>query len=99
MLTRDDFYKFIYFDYGEADYGSHKGMRYRVGVEPLKKLFGKKPEDKEGTVIRAYAWREPWNFSTATDKEFADFEYSEEGVCAAIDWLNEEWKKFFGDAK
>ena len=95
MLTREDFYKFTYFDYGEADYGSYKGMRYRLGVEPLKKLFGKKPEDKEGTVIRAYAWAEPWNYSTAKDKTFEDFEYSEEGVNKAIEWLNGEWKRRF----
>ena len=96
MIERSDFYKFTYFDYGEADYGSYKGLRYRLGAEPLVRLFGKKPEEKEGTKLRAYAWREPSNFATAADKEFADFDYSEEGVNDAVAWLNEEWNKLCG---
>ena len=95
MLERNDFYKFTFFDYGEADYGSYKGMRYRVAVEPLKKLFGKKPEDKAEAKIRAYAWNEPLDYFKAEDKTFADFEYSEDGVKDAIAWLNDEWFRRF----
>lgn len=91
MLERGDFYKFTFFGYGEADYGSYKGMRYRLGVEPLKKI--KKPEDREAAKIRAYAWKEPFSFAKTEEKEFADFEYSEEGVVAAVEWLNAEWEK------
>lgn len=96
MLERKDFYKFIYFEYGEADYGSYKGMRYRVGAQPLKKLFGKKPEEREGAKIRAYAWKEPFSFATEEDKDYEDFDFSDEGVDEAIKWLNAEWEKFFG---
>lgn len=94
MLERGDFYNLVHFEYGEPDYGSYKGMRYRIALEPLVKLFGMKPADKpEKIMLRAYAWREPWSYTVAQDKEYMDFEYTEEGINGAIAWLNEEWEK------
>lgn len=88
-LNRSDIHHFTYFLYGEAYYGSYKGMRYRIGAEPLDHLFYKPQDVRDAHQIRAYAWKEPNNFNTAPDKEFADFPFSEEGVVAAVDWLNE----------
>lgn len=92
MLKREDFYNIVHFEYGMPDYGSYKGMRYRIALEPLTKLFGMKAKDRpEDIKIRAYAWREPWNFDVAEDKVFEDFDYTEEGINQAVSWLNEQW--------
>lgn len=97
MLERKDFYNMVHFEYGVADYGSYKGLRYRIAVEPFVKLFGMKPDQRpENLKLRAYAWSEPWNFETTESKESADFDYSEEGINEAIAWLNEQWKKITG---
>lgn len=77
-------------------YGSHKGLRYRLGTEPLDNIFFKKPEEREGYILKAYAWKEPDNFNTAREKESADFPLSEEGICEAIAWLNEKYDGWFG---
>ncbi len=87
-VKREDIHHFNYFLYGEAFYGSKEGIRYRIGIEPLENVFFKKPEEREGHKIRAYVWKEPDNFATAKDKLSMDFDFSEEGVCAAIDWIN-----------
>ncbi len=92
-IERSDIHHFTYFLYGEAFYGSHKGLRYRIGIEPLDNVFYKKPEEREGYLIRAYAWPEPFNFNTSKDKVFKDFPFSEEGVCEAVDWLNEQYNE------
>lgn len=94
MLERKDFYNMVHFEYGVPDYGSYKGMRYRIAVEPLVKLFGMKPDQRpEKLMLRAYAWPEPWNFDVTENKDYEDFEYSEEGMNQAIAWFNKEWEK------
>lgn len=92
MIQRSDIHHFQYFDYGEAFYGSKDGLRYRIGIEPLENVFYKKPEEKAQHKIRAYAWSEPDNFSTAENKVSADFEYSEDGVIAAVEWINGQYE-------
>ena len=87
-VKREDIHHFNYFLYGEAFYGSSDGIRYRIGIEPLENVFFKKPEEREGHMIRAYVWHEPDNFSTAADKEYRDFEFSENGVNSAVEWIN-----------
>ena len=89
-VKREDIHHFTYFLYGEAFYGSSEGIRYRIGIEPLENVFFKKPEEREGHKIRAYVWSEPDNFATAKDKRSEDFDFSEEGVLAAVDWINSE---------
>ena len=69
-------------------------MRYRLGTEPLDNIFFKKPEEREGYFLRAYAWKEPDSFNTAKEKESADFALSEEGICEAIAWLNAKYDEY-----
>ena len=49
-IERNDIHHFNYFLYGEAFYGSYKGLRYRLGTEPLDNIFFKKPEEREGYI-------------------------------------------------
>ncbi|MCQ2520482.1 MAG: hypothetical protein MJ107_08125 [Lachnospiraceae bacterium] len=95
-IERSDIHHFVYFLYGEAFYGSYKGMRYRLACEPLEHLFFVKPDERGPHNIRAYAWKEPLSFAKAEDKVFADFDYTEEGVVEAVKWLNEKWSEITG---
>lgn len=93
-IVRTDIFSFRYFDYGEAFHGSYRGMRYRIGREPLEKVFGKSEEEKAQGNIRVYVWPEPFSFDKTSDEKkiFSDFEYSDEGVEAAIEFLNSTWE-------
>lgn len=73
--------------------GSYLGMRYllqkaEVVVEEAK---GEEPEKTE-QVIRAVIWPEPFNFEVTPDekKHSRDFPFTQDGLWAAVDWLNEE---------
>ena len=101
-IERDDIHTIKYFDYGEAFYGSYMGMRYRVALEPLDFILYKSKEDKEKYQIRAYAWKEPFSFNEVnTDPEkkeeggltYSDFDFTEEGICDSIKWLNEKYRE------
>jgi len=60
--------------------GSYRGMRYILMHE----------EDR----IRAVVWPQPMSYalSAEEDRLTADFDFSEEGRLAAIDWLNETYE-------
>ena len=88
-VKREDIHNFKYFEYGEAFYGSDKGLRYRIGIEPLENVFYASKEDKEKHTIKAYVWSEPFNFSVTKDKLSKEFSFSEEGVAEAVAWINE----------
>lgn len=57
--------------------GSDTGVRYML--------------QKEEDALTAYIWPEPFCFEATPDekKGSKQFEFSEEGLCEAIDWLNE----------
>jgi hypothetical protein len=67
--------------------GSDKGIRYMLSME-------KNEEDKE--VFVAYIWPEPFSFECTEDekKGSATFEFSEEGMCKAVEWLNENHDQY-----
>lgn len=92
-IERGDIHKFSYFHYGEAFYGSYRGMRYRIGIEPMENVFFLPQEEKEQHKLKAYAWAEPYGFAATEDKLSEEFPYSEEGVQAAVAWLNEQYLK------
>lgn len=70
--------------------GSDKGIRYMIQKETI----GEEPETR--TVLKAYIWPEPFCFEVTPDEEKGSeqFDFSEEGLCAAIDWLNENHDKY-----
>lgn len=68
--------------------GSDNGIRYMIQKETLQ---DEKSEDGEGkTVLTAYIWPEPFCFEATPEekKGSKQFEFSEEGLCEAIEWLN-----------
>ena len=83
MIRRNDILS-IPFLKKSAFTGSYQGMRYR-----LEKISGETDE-----CLAVCIWPGPYSYNATPEeqKESADFDFSEEGVCAAVDWLNEQWK-------
>ena len=95
---RKDLYGILYYLYGEANYGSYQGMRFRVARDPLEHVFYV-PADKRGpAVLRAEYWTGPMNWAStpAEEKTAKDFEFSAEGLDQVSDWLHGEHERLFG---
>lgn len=64
----------------------------------------KMEKGEEKNTLAAICWPEPYSFDAtkAEDKVSEEFEFSEEGIQEAVDWLNEIWvqkKEMFSEAK
>lgn len=68
--------------------GSDTGIRYMVKKEKTK---SSEEDGEEKEMLRAYIWPEPFCFEVTQEelKHFQDFPFSEEGLCQAIEWINE----------
>ena len=65
--------------------GSYQGMRYRIA----------KVTEDEKDVLRAFTYPEPFSFEKTADelKTHADFEFSDEGLDKACEWLNTQYEE------
>ena len=82
MLTRDNVLSLNFMN--KEDFtGSYKGMRFLLKQESLE-------EEKKLCV---YVWSEPLGFdATPVDKKMKNlFEFSDDGIDAAIKWMNEKY--------
>lgn len=89
MIDKDYFMPLAFFK-KEVFTGSEKGMRFLI----------RKADDKLEGII----WPEPYSFAATQEdlKSKAEFEFSQDGVGLAVDWLNaqyeenqERWEKSF----
>ena len=83
MLSREDFLS-LNFVKKEDFTGSHRGMRFMLHQETV-------DEEKK---LKVYIWSEPFGFEATPDEEKISelFEFSEEGLSQAIDWMNENYE-------
>lgn len=84
MLTRADFLSLNFVK--KEDYaGSYQGLRYMLHQEDV--------EDEK--KLRAYIWPEPFCFeATEDEKKLSElFEFSEDGLAKAIDWMNAHYEQ------
>ena len=85
------FFNLMHYEYGEAFFGSYKGMRYRLAREPLENVKFV-PLDKRGpATLMATVWPEPYSYG-ATDKNLMtseNFEISQESNEFAVDRIHE----------
>lgn len=67
--------------------GSNQGMNFML----------KKESDDSGDKLRALAWPGPFIYSLTPEekKEFCDFDFSQEGLKSAVQWLNEYYETVF----
>jgi hypothetical protein len=88
------FFNLMHYEYGEAFFGSYKGMRYRLAREPLENVKFT-PIDKRGpATLMATVWPEPYSYGM-TDKSLMvteHFEVSQEGLESAVKWFNEQYE-------
>ena len=84
MIDEKEILPFNFFSYGGVYSGDHNGMRYMI------KRTGKKPD----FTLNALVWRGPYASSAvnADDITKKEFEYSEEGRTAAIEWIQKNRK-------
>ena len=93
MIDEREIMPYNFFCYGGVYSGDHNGMRYVI----------RRQGDKPDFILTATVWRGPYCYDAVeqTEKTVQEFEYSEEGRLAAIDWLKvqyEERKAFWDEA-
>lgn len=94
-IDKSIFFNFMHYEYGEAYFGSHKGMRFRLARDPLENVKFTPPDKRGPATLMATVWPEPYSYA-CTDKSLMTsehFEVSEEGFAAAIEWINEQYSK------
>ena len=71
--------------------GSARGMRYRM----------EKGEADGEEALVVTVWPEPYGFDATPEeqKTRAQFAFSEEGIEAGVQWLNEMWALKFGSGE
>lgn len=87
------FFPLSHYEYGEAFFGSYKGMRYRLAREPLENVKFT-PLDKRGpATLMATVWPEPNSYAHTDDslKTTENFEVSQEGLEKAVQWINDQY--------
>lgn len=79
MLKREDILSLGYLK-KTAFSGSSEGMRFLL----------KKETKEEDTILRVYAWPEPFSFDHTPTEQILSCEkaFSEDGICDAVLWLN-----------
>ncbi|MCR5785598.1 MAG: GNAT family acetyltransferase [Eubacterium sp.] len=85
-IESNDVFSFNYYTYKEPFTGSFNGMRYKISRE----------EKEEGEAFfKVITWPEPYCESATPDelKEYAEFDFDENGKEEAVDYLNDVWER------
>ena len=66
--------------------GSLRGMRYRMEMI--------NEGEEETPRLRTAVWPEPYSFDATSEEEkrCETFDFSEEGICEGVKWLNEQYE-------
>lgn len=86
MIQRNALYHIPY--YNKAAFtGSYQGMHYK-----LEKIKG---NEDTGDTLKATVWPGPFCCDATPDekKEAESFDFSEDGITAACDWLNQKYQE------
>lgn len=86
MIRENDVFNINYYK-KEIFHGSYKKMRYRIAK--------KEEEDKKN--LQVTIWPGPYNYDTTAEevKQRAEFAYSNDGLKAAVAYLNEQYEATF----
>jgi hypothetical protein len=91
MITENEIYSLIHYEYGLPYSGEYKGMRYRIARTPMERVFGKK--DKGEATLEAVVWKGPFSYdATKEEKISVEFPFTEEGRIQVVKWLNEQYE-------
>ena len=97
-ITRASLWGLNHYAYGEAYFGSHMGMRFRVARQPLENVsFRSREEQAKDASLSVSVWPEPYAFAKTPKEEITEqtFPFSEEGMEDAVQWLNEQYHTRF----
>ena len=88
------FFNLSHYEYGEAFFGSYKGMRYRLAREPLENVKFVPVDQRGPATLMATVWPEPNSYAHTDDslKTSENFEVSQEGLEKAVQWFNEQYE-------
>ena len=89
------FFNLMHYEYGEAFFGSYKGMRYRLAREPLENVKFVPVDQRGPASLLATVWPEPYSYAQ-TDKALMtseEFEVSQEGLEQAVAWFNKQYEE------
>ena len=93
-IELNTFFNLMHYEYGEAFFGSYKGMRYRLAREPLENVKFVPLDKRCPATLMATVWPEPYSYGM-TDKKLMtseSFEVSQEGFEAAVKWINDQYE-------
>ena len=87
------FFPLSHYEYGEAYFGSYKGMRYRLAREPLENVKFTHLDKRGPATLMATVWPEPNSYAHTDDslKTTENFEVSQEGLEKAVQWINDQY--------
>ena len=67
-IEKKEFFNLMHYEYGEAYFGSYKGMRYRLAREPLENVKFVPVDQRGPATLMATVWPEPYSYAK-TDKK------------------------------
>ena len=96
-ITRASLWGLSHYTYGEAYFGSHAGMRFRVARDPLENVAYKDASVQADAFLKASVWPEPFAYAKTPAEHILEksFPFSEEGMQEAVRWMNEQYLSSF----
>ena len=93
-IELSSFFNLSHYEYGEAYFGSHKGMRYRLAREPLENVKFTPVDERKPATLMATVWPEPYAYGKTDESLMTseNFEVSQEGLEEAVKWINEQYQ-------
>ena len=90
MVKASDLLNIRYYDYGQAFFGSYKGIRYRIAREPLINVSHTPNDKRGGEQLKLSLWKEPFSFEKTNQELIKEnyFEYSNEGLSLIAEYLS-----------
>lgn len=69
----------------------YKKQPYTASCDGTRIRLKREGDEEQGFWLELITWPEPFAFDRTPDEQKTSyrFDYSEEGICAVIDWLNE----------
>lgn len=95
-IEKNVFFNLKHYEYGEAFFGSYKGMRYRLARNPLENVvFTPVDQRNPDSKLMATVWPEPYSYHDTEEskKKTEYFDISEEGFEAAVEWINKQYEE------
>ena len=92
MIERNALYHVPF--YKKTDFtGSYMGMHYKLGKVTIEQEVDGSPT--QSTLLKATVWPGPFCYDATPDekKESEAFEFSNDGITAACDWLNRKYSE------